>query len=388
MRLPRLTIRGRVFAGYLVLSLAAVAAMSVAGFKFMRALRDNAHENCTRIAGVFRDLARDHVASFAARAGALTAAMSRSGWSEDSVTKWLHDNRGSGYSWAVYDARGSLVAGGQPDDVADELDRLGIGRRQLSPSECRRLDEARRGRPGIVLAPGRKSTCVLVYKPIPRQGESRHVLQVAARVPKSLIPTARDARSGSAVLRPFISSADPPHLVSLSDGPHIVTSLPLVYAGRHLGSVTAAIPYAKEARYERTITLSIGGFAVCAFLILVLASSSLSRAATVPLEQVRQLVSDLQEGREAEHRDIALHGELAALLAAYRQAQSRSQEWVDRLMQHSRALRELLWGSVQALVGAIEAKHKYTGGHSQAPRHRQDRHQRSGPQQTRQARCA
>jgi putative nucleotidyltransferase with HDIG domain len=373
MRLPKLGIRHRVLAACILLSLGAVVALAICGMAFRSLLRSRARESCTRIAAILEGVAHDRLTRVAAEAKELASSLevpeapSAGGAQADRLKAALH-TRCPGrtlYSWALYGPEGRRLAAQCPAGAAGAFARLDLGTPAIVERERERFADALRGHARMVLVPDGDQLYALHYQPVVREGRARAVLQVTGEMAESLFPAPADASGAQVVIRPFMASSESPRLVTLDGEPRMIVHRPLLWDGRQLGCVVAAVPYGAEAQYEQAAVLAIVTVGLVSLLVLALLSFFLTRVAMVPLTRVRHFMSRLQSGSEVERVHDIPQDEAGALLAAYQEVLAQSQEWADRLVEFSRAHQELLAGAVEALVSAIEAKDEYTAGHSQ-----------------------
>ena len=368
MQFPHVSFRQRILAACLVISLAAVAAMTVLGLSFRSVLHARARENCTRVAVIFAQRAHDRLVNLAGATAALAKALAR-----PSKAATMHqyavlpamDGKAALCSWAVYDADGHKLAGQRSPRWDKALVAAGIGTPRIVPRERERLAQAIAGHPSTVLVPDGNKTYALVYRPITRPGKPTQVLQAAGEAAGAAFPNYASEDDARAILRPFIASADTPHLVTVGGKPRLIVHRPLLFGGRQLGTVAAAVPYDAEARCEQGATLAVVAIAISSMLILAILSHLLTDVAMVPIERVRQFVREHQCGTNLSKTSNYSEDAVTTLLDAYQEILDQSQEFADRLVETNRALRDLLTGSVGALVSTMEAKDGYTAGHSQ-----------------------
>jgi len=369
MRKPSLGVRQRVFLACLGMSLVAIAVLSAGGLAFRNALRASARESCTRIAQLFEGIAHARLIAMVSEANALRdqlvhrlAAGSRR---QDLAIRWPTAERGGVLcAWTLYGLDGQRLVGECAVSKEPELTACGIGSPTVARRESGRFRQALAGTASTLLVPVGDDLFAVHYQ---RVGDERPlgVLQVAARMSPSVFPEPQEAGGARVVLRPFVASADTPRLVRLGGEPRLLVHRPLKCGERQLGTIVAAVPYGAEARYEQLTIFSVVVVIAGAMLLLGFVSYSLTDVALVPLVRVREFVRDLQSGGQVERLEDIPDDEAGALLRAYQQALSQAQDWADRIVEVSRAQRELLSGAVEALVSAIEAKDVYTAGHSQ-----------------------
>jgi putative nucleotidyltransferase with HDIG domain len=182
---------------------------------------------------------------------------------------------------------------------------------------------------------------------------------------ESLFPSPADAAGARAVRRPFDASLVDPRLVTLEGQPFLLVHRPLLCGGRRLGTVVTAVPYGAEARYEQAVLFVILSVVLITLLVLALVSHLLTDVAMVPLDRLRRFIRNHRNGAAVERLSDVANDEVGGILQAYQEMLDQSQDWADRLMESNRALRDLLTGAVEALVTAMEAKDRYTAGHSQ-----------------------
>jgi len=367
MKVPRLGVRQRVFLACLVMSLVAVAALSAGGLAFRRALRARARDSCTRIARLFEGIAHTRLITMVAEAKALGNQLGSilRKTTPGPHTPWpVARSGGVLCSWALYSPDGRRLAAECSEPEPGLLARAGIGSATVPQRERNRFEQALRGTASTVLVPAGEELFAIYYQRVGCE-EPLGVLQVATEMTPSVFPAPQEAGGARAVLRPFIASADTPRLVRLGGEPRLLVHRPLMCGKRQLGTIVAAVPYGAEARYEQLTIFSVVVVLAGAMLILGFVSYTLTDVALVPLMRVREFVRDLQSGGQVERLEDIPDDEAGALLRAYQQALSQAQDWADRIVEVSRAQRELLSGAVEALVSAIEAKDVYTAGHSQ-----------------------
>jgi len=362
MRKPKLSIRSRILATCLLISVAAVAAMTAYGLGFGQVLRARARENCERTAETFGSVVHDRVAHFDAEVAGLAQALAQD--STPRADRWLPTGTLI-QSWAVYDASGRRLAAQHAEGAAESLRDIGLGTAEIGLRERGRLAEALSGRPAVVLVPREEHIYALSYHPIRRPGQPAQALQAAVEITGPTLSLPGQGSDARAILRPFIVSADIPHFVTLGGKARLLVHRPLLYQGHQLGTVAAAVPYDAETRYEQRVTLTVVLVALAALVVLGLVSYLLTDVAMVPLARVRRFIHDLQTGQEVEFTNDIPPDEAGALLEAYQRVRKQSQDWADRLMESNHALNDLVRGAVEALVNAIEAKDGYTAGHSQ-----------------------
>lgn len=369
MLYQRLGIRQRILAACLIISLAAVAAMTALGLSFRGVLHARARENCIRVATTFAQRAHDRLVNLAGGAAALARAIARS---DQAPTPELGallpalDGKAALCSWAIYDADGRRLTGQRSPRREKALEDTGIGTPHIVPREHERLGQALQGHPSTVLVPDGARVYALVYRPIERPaGKPRWVLQAAGEAAGSAFPLCAAGDEARAILRPFIASADSPHLVTVGGKPRLIVHRPLLFGGRQLGTVAAAVPYDAEARCEQGATLAVVTIAISSLLILAILSYLLTDVAMVPLERIRQFVRTHQVGTDLAPAHRYSDDAVSTLLEGYQEMLDQSQDFADRLVESNRALRDLLTGSVGALVSTMEAKDGYTAGHSQ-----------------------
>jgi putative nucleotidyltransferase with HDIG domain len=215
-----------------------------------------------------------------------------------------------------------------------------------------------------VLVPDGARVYALVYRAVERRGGAPAVLQGVAVVADGDFAggPSGDIR---AVLRPFVVSADEPHVLTVDGRPRMVVNRPLMLGGRQLGTVTAAVPYDAEVRCAQGVLAAVVLVSAVSLLVMGALSYRLTGVAMVPLDKIRHYVSNHKAGQEVERLDVGADETINTILDAYQEMIDRSQEFADQLMKSNHALRELLTGSVGALVNAIEANDPYTAGHSE-----------------------
>jgi len=367
MRMPRFSIRSRFLGACFIISLAATATTAGGVFGFLRILRARARESCTRMAGMVAGHAHDCLLSLAGKAKTMAETVGRrSSLSPAADLCWPSDpgGRRMACSWALYDARGRRTAGQRADSMDRALDRLGIGTQELSSRERNRLAEALTGRPCTVLVPDGERIYAVHYQPVPPKDQPTAAVQVAAELSGATSRSPANTAGARAVLRPFDATTSPPRLVTIDGEPFLIVHRPLLFRGRQLGTIVVAVPYGAEARYEQVAIFAILVVAIIAVLTLAGVSFAMTGVVMVPLERLHHYISSHQSGAEVERLcDIPDH-EAGAILQAYQEMLDQSQVWADRLMESNKAMRDLLTGAVEALVTTIEAKDRYTAGHS------------------------
>ncbi len=361
MRMPRLGIRQRVLAACLLVSVIAVAAMAGFGLRFLHVLRARSRESCLSLAEMFASQTRQRLIELAGEAACLAERLSRH---QGEPACECADTGTVVCSWAVYDGDGQRLAGAAARRHEESLAQAGIGTASLIARERGRLADALAGRPSAVFVPDGRRVYALVYRAVSGPGGAPAVLQVAAVVADG------DFTGGAegdvrAVLRPFVASTDEPQVLTVDGRPRMVVHRPVTLGGRQLGTVTAAVPYDAEVRCAQGVMAMILIVSAVALLALGILSYRLTGVAMVPLEEIRHYVSNHKAGQEVEQLTVGADDTVGAILEGYQEMISRSQVFADRLMTSNRALRELLTGSVTALVNGIEANDGYTAGHSQ-----------------------
>jgi len=364
MQVPNLTVRQRVFLACFLISLVAIAALSAGGLAFRSALRARAKDSCTRIAQLFEGIAHTRLVAMVEEATSLGEQLANALRRPPDLPPQQPLARPGAIisSWTLYDLKGNRVLGWCSQ--AGSLASAGIGSASLPSRERGRFEQAIKGTASTLLVPAGDELYAVHYQ---RVGSERPlgVLQVATDISPSVFPEPQEAGGAKVVLRPFIATACEPRLVRLGGEPRLLVHRPLMCGGRQLGTIVAAVPYGTEVRYEQLTVFSVVVVIAGAVLILGFVSYSLTDVALVPLMRVREFVRDLQSGGQVERLEDIPDDEAGALLRAYQQALSQAQDWADRIVEVSRAQRELLSGAVEALVSAIEAKDVYTAGHSQ-----------------------
>jgi len=365
---PRLGVRQRILAACLVISLVAVAALTVFGVSFRGVLRARARESCLRLANVFAEHAHDRLLVLAGETAGLAEFMARPAPGDAAEGRYMTpglDGRAALCSWSVYDAEGRRQAGQCSRRLEQALARAGIGGARIAPRERDRLAAAVAGHASTVLVPDGETIYALMYRPVRAPGRAPAALQAATEVVDCGLSPGASPDGARAILRPFVISSDRPRVVSVGGRPRLVVHRPLVFGGRQLGTVAAAVPFDAELRCAQGAALAIVVIAIGSLLLLAVMSYLLTDVAMVPLERIRSFVRGHQSGREAERPDTVPGDAVGTLLEAYEEMIDQSQEFADRLMESNRALRDMLTGSVGALVSTIEAKDRYTAGHSQ-----------------------
>ncbi len=362
MRFPQVGVRQRILAACLLISLASVAAMTAFGLTLRSVLRARARQSCICIAEMFAAQAHQRLLSLSGESAVLAALVERAevGGSLCGDPAHSADSRVALCSWALYDPDGRRVERSQHH--AALLEDIGIGTEQLVARERGRLEAALAGEPSTVLVPGGSGVYALIYRPARRPGGQTWVLQAAMPATDGDFEASGDVR---AVLRPFVQAAAEPRVVAVDGRPRMVVHRPLTFCGRQLGTVSAAVPYDEEARCAQSAALAIIIVAAGATLVLAVLSYVLTDVAMVPLEQIQKFVRNQQAGAEVERPSRVPDDAIGSILETFQEMVDQSQEFADHLMEHNRALHELLTGAVEALVNAVEANDGYTAGHSQ-----------------------
>ena len=368
MRLPRLSIRHRVLGAFVLMAAVSVGLMALLGMRLRRVLRTRARESCLRTASLFSGAIRERLLHLVADAKTLADSVADvEGSLSQQTAKAFPTPNGQSliHSWAVYDAQGRSVARRRCGDGETDLERLGVGSDDVPSRERARLAEAIAGRNAMVLIPDGETAYALHYRGIRREGRPGLALQVATRIDPNLFPRSDDAGGARATFQPFATPAGEPHTVSIDAEPHLLVHRSVTCAGRQLGTVLVAVPYGAEVRAEMAAMFAFLVVVLGSILFLGLISFELTSVAVRPLRHAADSMRNIQQGSAIEHITDLPAGETGQLLGAYQDVVRQSQDWADRLMESSRALRSLLTGTAEALVGAIEAKDKYTAGHSQ-----------------------
>jgi len=361
MRMPRLGIRHRVFAACLIVSVTAVAAIAGFGLRFLHILRARSRANCLSLAEMFAGQTRQRLIELTGEAARLAERLSHH---QGELASERADTGTVVCSWAVYGGDGQRLAGAASRRYQESLAQASIGTPRLVVRERGRLADGLAGRPSAVLVPEGRRVYVLVYRAVSGPGGAPAVLQAAA------VAADGDFTGGAegdirAVLRPFVASTDEPQVLTVDGQPRMVVHRPVSLGGRQLGTVTAAVPYDAEVRCAQGVMAMTLIVSAVALLALGILSYRLTGVAMVPLDEIRHYVSNHKAGQEVEQLAVGADDTIGAILEGYQEMINRSQVFADRLMASNRALRELLTGSVTALVNVIEANDGYTAGHSQ-----------------------
>jgi len=361
MRMLHLGIRHRVLAACLIVSVIAVAAMACFGLRFRQVLRVRSRDNCLSLAEMFVSQTRQCVIELTGEAARLAERLSRH---QGELPCECADTGTVICSWAVYDGDGQRLAGAAARRYEESLAQVGIGTASLVARERGRLADALGGRPSAVFVPDGRRVYALVYRTVSGPGGAPTVLQTAA------VAADGDFTGGAeenirAVLRPFVTPTDEPQVLIVDGQPRMVVHRPVTLGGRQLGAVTAAVPYDAEMRCAQSVMAMIVIVSAVALLMLSILSYKLTGVAMVPLEKIHHYVSNHKAGQEVEQLTVGADDVVGAILEGYQEMIGRSQVFADRLMASNRELRELLTGSVTALVNAVEANDGYTAGHSQ-----------------------
>ena len=362
----RMNTRCRIFGACLAIALLATGVMVMFGIGLRHALRGRAQDSSVLVAQMFSNHVRQFLLAMTGQANALADHIASFG--DASPPERLNgvpmtSGMSLELSWAVYDPNGQRVVGRTAKQHGAEAQAAGIGAESILPREKGRLTEALAGNPSTVLFPVANETYALIYRPVHRPGKEPWALQVAARIDKFSL--AENSVEGAKVfVWPFYSSSERPRFMHVANKLCLVVHRPVVLGGRQLGTVVSAIPYEKEARFERTVAILIAIFAIGLMAASVAIGHRLTNVAMVPLNRLNEFMENLRQGGEVEQPEDMPDGVEANMFTAYQQMLGQSQEWADRIMEAIRDLRSLLIGAIKGLVTAVEAKDHYTAGHS------------------------
>ena len=288
------SLRKRVFVVCLLISLAGVAVVLLVGFACRGLLSRQGRSNCMRIAAVAQGMAQERINLVVADTASIVQAFPCRG--DEGGALGLSCRAPSLCAWAVYDAQGCRVTHEVMPSVSEEMRQLGIGAPRIVARERTRLAEALAGRASILLMPCGHRVYVLNYQPLPASTGRRGVVQAVGEVSHAMALTPVGATGSRTVLRPFMSSVDGPEVMAIDGQPNLVVHRPVAYQGRHLGTVSAAVPCVKEAQFVRVLSVAVGLVTVATLALLGLASHRLSGVALQPLTRANSLVSGIQKG--------------------------------------------------------------------------------------------
>jgi len=279
------SIRRRVLLACLAMGMTAVAVVTGTGIGFRHVLHAKARSSCMRIAHIYGALAQRRLSSFTAEAAALAHRLaSRSGGLASSPPQpGVLDDRAVANSWAVYDASGRRLCFGCSDRHRAALEAVGVCTPQVVARERARVSMALTGHASIVLVPGRSTVYALHYVPLQREGKILAALQVAAEMTDPAFSSTDDTADARVVLRPFMADDVSASTIELDGKPHLVVHHPLEYCDRRLGTITAAVAFEEEARYQQGSLLAILAIVLCSLLVLALISCILADVVTKPL---------------------------------------------------------------------------------------------------------
>ena len=262
--------RRRIFAACLLVTLASMATLTGTGIGFCRVLHHRARESCVRIADLFASFAVCRLKATIEEAGALADAAAKASDSAEPPAP-PSGSLAAACSWALYGPDGRRVAGAYTRGHPLVLERLGIGSQQLPQRDRLRLDAALHGRSSVFAVGDGVGAYAIHYRAVGGPAAEPRVLQVATDLSDPMFAQL-SAGGARAVVRPLLGRAEEPRTVTLDGKLHLVVQRPLIYDRQQMGIVTAAIPFAEEARLEQAFIFFILVLAITCTLLLALIS--------------------------------------------------------------------------------------------------------------------
>jgi len=147
-------------------------------------------------------------------------------------------------------------------------------------------------------------------------------------------------------------------------GSSFLVESPVAFMDKKLGSVILEVDWSSLTESKSSARKKIIGFFAVILILGIAGSIVLSSRMTRPIKELTAGVEEIKKGKRSNPLRVYSHDELGRLTASFNEMTALITDQREKLSNYARDLEEAYVSTVRVLAAAIEARDKYTLGHS------------------------